>query len=431
MHSIAIRAENLSKQYRIGGSHARYRTFRDAIVEAATAPLKRWQAHHPPASRVPAHPNSQKVWALRDVSFALPRGEVLGVIGRNGAGKSTLLKLIAGIYPIDSGRIMAGGRVAPLIELGVGFRPDLPARPNIMLNGVMMGLSAAEARRRTDEIIEFAELEEFTELKLKNYSSGMRGRLGFSVMSHVDADVLLIDEILSVGDKSFRDKCGDVIADMREQGKTVVLVSHEMGSINRHCDRALLLHDHRIQRIGEPEEVANSYLAVNAKKRWSAEARRDGAGDAAEVIALEFAGRAGANEPTLPSRSPIEVEALIELRQPLRSPRVHFAIIDAGGRPLFLVPPQPLEPDLDQVSGRFRVSATIENRLATGRFAIMCRVGEPEIEGEEGEALRSAGRWLTFAIKGPDEPGSVVSVDSEINVEPAKVQADAAELGVR
>ena len=161
----------------------------------------------------------ERISVLEDISFDVHRGEVFGIVGPNGAGKSTLLKLIAGIYPIDSGRIMVGGRIAPLIELGVGFRPDLPARPNILLNGVMMGLSVDEAKRRTDEIIEFAELEEFTELKLKNYSSGMRGRLGFSVMSHVDADVLLIDEILSVGDKGFRDKCGDVIAEMREQGQ--------------------------------------------------------------------------------------------------------------------------------------------------------------------------------------------------------------------
>ena len=373
-----------------------------------------------------------RITVLEDISFDVHRGEVFGVVGANGAGKSTLLKLIAGIYPIDSGRIRAGGRIAPLIELGVGFRPDLPARPNILLNGVMMGLSTAEARRRTDEIIEFAELEEFTELKLKNYSSGMRGRLGFSVMSHVDADVLLIDEILAVGDKGIRDKCGDVIAGMRERGKTVVLVSHEMGSINRHCDRALLLHDHRIQRVGEPEAIANSYLAVNAKTRWSAEAASDGAADAAEVVALEFAGGGNGSEPTLPPRSPIDVEAVIELRQPLRTPQVHFTLLDAGGRPLFLAPPRPLEPGLDRVSGRFRVAARIENRLATGRYAVMCRVREPEIEGdEEAQPLRSPGRWLTFGIDGPDEPGSVISVDTEINVEPAEVQADAAELGVR
>src|SRR4051812_44060525 len=197
---------------------------------------------------------------LEDITFDVRQGEVFGIVGPNGAGKSTLLKLIAGIYPIDSGRIRAAGRIAPLIELGVGFRPELPARENIQLNAVMMGLSRAEARRRTEEIIEFAELEDFTDLRLKNYSSGMRGRLGFSVMSHVDADVMLVDEIMSAGEKGFGEKWGAVIATMRGGGRTVALVSHERGSINRHCDRALLLYDHRVQQLGEPEDVANSYL---------------------------------------------------------------------------------------------------------------------------------------------------------------------------
>jgi ABC-2 type transport system ATP-binding protein len=370
-----------------------------------------------------------RLTVLEDITFDVRRGEVFGIVGPNGAGKSTLLKLIAGIYPIDSGRIRAAGRVAPLIELGVGFRPELPARENVMLNAVMMGLSRAEARRRTDGIIEFAELEDFTDLRLKNYSSGMRGRLGFSVMSHVDADVMLIDEILSVGDKAFRDKCGDVIASMRERGRTVVLVSHEMGSINRHCDRALLLYDHRVQQLGEPEDVANSYLTVNTRKRWETEARGDPAADAAEVTAFRFAGGDGETEPMLPGRTPIEVEADIELRRALRSPMIRFSILDAGGRPLFLAPPRPLEPGLDRVSGRFRVSAKIENRLASGRYAVMCRV--VEAEDADGEGFRSVGRWLTFAIESPDEAGSVVSLKSEIDVDPAGAEVDKAELGVR
>ncbi len=364
---------------------------------------------------------------LEDISFDVHRGEVFGVVGPNGAGKSTLLKLIAGIYPIDRGRIRVAGRVAPLIELGVGFRPELPARENIMINGVMMGLTRAEAKRRTDEIIEFAELEDFTDLRLKNYSSGMRGRLGFAVMSHVDADILLIDEILSVGDKAFRDKCGNVIASMRAGGRTVVLVSHEMGSINRHCDRALLLHERQVHRIGEPEEVANAYLAVNTRKRWTAEARTDEGSDAAEVTALRFVGADG-TQPTLPGRAPIEAEAEIELRRPLRTPEVRFAVLDPGGRPLYVAPPRPLEPGLDRVSGRFRVAARIENRLAAGRYALMCRVAEPE--DENGEGLRSLGRWLTFAIEGPDEPGSVISVESEIDVEAEGVTAEEPELEV-
>ena len=367
---------------------------------------------------------------LEDVSFDVHLGEVFGVVGPNGAGKSTLLKLIASIYPIDSGRIRVAGRVAPLIELGVGFRPELPARENILINGVMMGLSAAEAKRRTDEIIEFAELEDFTDLRLKNYSSGMRGRLGFSVMTHVDADVLLIDEILAVGDKGFRDKCGDVIASMRDRGKTVVLVSHEMGSINRHCDRALLLYERKIQRMGDPEEVANAYLAVNQRKRWSGEASSGGDDDIAEVTALRFTNAGAAEESTLPGRAPIEAEAELEIRKPLRSPEVRFTILDSGGRPLYVAPPRPLEPGLDQVQGSFRVGVRIENRLATGRYALMCRVAEPKDEDDE-PGRRSPGRWLTFAISGPDETGSVISVDSEIEVEAEDVRVDEPEVEVR
>jgi ABC-type polysaccharide/polyol phosphate transport system ATPase subunit len=369
-----------------------------------------------------------RLHVLEDVSFDVRQGEVFGIVGPNGAGKSTLLKLIAGIYPIDSGRVRTAGRVAPLIELGVGFRPELPARENIMINAVMMGLSRAEARDRIDEIIEFAELEDFTDLRLKNYSSGMRGRLGFSLMSHVDADVMLIDEILSVGDKAFRDKCGDVIASMRERGKTVVLVSHEMGSINRHCDRALLLYDHRVQQLGEPEDVANAYLTVNTRKRWDTEARAGGVEDAAEVTAFRFAGGNGESEPRLPGGAPIEVEADIQVRRPLRAPVVRFTVLDAGGRPLFLAPPRPLEPGLDRVSGRFRVAAKVENRLASGRYAVMCRVAEAE--DAEGEGERSLGRWLTFAVESPDEAGSVVSLESEIEVEASDAGVDSAELEV-
>jgi ABC-type polysaccharide/polyol phosphate transport system ATPase subunit len=368
---------------------------------------------------------------LEDISFDVHRGEVFGIVGPNGAGKSTLLKLIAGIYQIDDGRIRVGGRVAPLIELGVGFRSELPARENILLNGVMMGLTPGEAKRRADSVIEFAELERFKDLKLKNYSSGMRGRLGFSIMTHVDADVLLVDEIMAVGDKAFRDKCRDVIAGMGAAGRTVVLVSHDMGSINRNCDRALLLHGHRIERMGSPEEVANGYLAVNSRRRLTAAVGGDGTSDSAEVVALGFADEELDAEPTLSSRSPIDVEAVVELRRPLQSPVVQFTILDSGGRALFVAPPRPLQPGGDRVSGRFRVSARIENRLASGRFAVACRVIEPSIDGEEGGAVRSPGRWLAFAIDGADQLGSVISVDSEITVEPAKAEIDVAGIGVK
>jgi ABC-type polysaccharide/polyol phosphate transport system ATPase subunit len=377
----------------------------------------------------------KRLSVLEDITFDVHRGEVFGVVGTNGAGKSTLLKLIAGIYRIDRGTIRVGGRVAPLIELGVGFRPDLPARPNILLNGVMMGLSPDEAKRRTDEIIDFAELRGFEDLQLKNYSSGMRGRLGFSIMTHVDSDVLLVDEIMAVGDKAFRDKCGDVIAGMRSRGSTVVLVSHEMGSIIKNCDRAMLVHGHHVECVGQPEEVADRYLAVNSRRRWKAAAQDEAAADAAEVLEFGFAGSEGEDERKMPTRVPLDVEAVVELRQPLRSPVVKFTILDSGGKVLFVAPPRPIEPGLERVSGRFRISARIENHLASGRFALMCRVMEPGAEDDSNESngggIRSAGKWLTFNVESPDEPGSILSADTEISVAPDEAAVDAAGVSLQ
>jgi ABC-type polysaccharide/polyol phosphate transport system ATPase subunit len=201
--------------------------------------------------------------ALRDVSFDVAPGEFFGIVGRNGSGKSTLLKCMAGIYATDGGAIYVNGRLSTFIELGVGFNPDLPARDNVMLNATMLGLSPREAARRFDEVIAFAELEEFVDLKLKNYSSGMEVRLAFSVMIQVDADILLIDEVLAVGDAAFQQKCFDEFARIRERGRTVLLVTHDMGAVQRFCERAMLLENGRVVELGDPERVGNRYLELN------------------------------------------------------------------------------------------------------------------------------------------------------------------------
>ncbi len=200
---------------------------------------------------------------LQDVSFTVGRGELLGIVGRNGSGKSTLLKCLAGIYRADAGSIRVAGRLAPFIELGVGFNPDLTARDNVLINAVMMGLSPREARNRFDAIVDFAELREFLDLKLKNYSSGMQVRLAFSTMVHTDADVLLIDEVLAVGDAAFQQKCFDVFHDLRDRGRTVVLVTHDMTAVERFCHRAILLDEGRIALVGDPIEVGQRYLQRN------------------------------------------------------------------------------------------------------------------------------------------------------------------------
>ena len=207
--------------------------------------------------------------ALQDISFDVGAGEFFGIVGRNGSGKSTLLKCLAGIYPTDGGRIWVNGRLSTFIELGVGFNPDLAARDNVALNAAMLGLGRREAARRFDAIIDFAELHDFVDLKLKNYSSGMLVRLAFSVMIQVDAEILLIDEVLAVGDAAFQQKCFEEFERIRERRKTVLLVTHDMGAVNRFCSRAMLLERGQIVATGDPETVGNRYLQLN----FSAESR--------------------------------------------------------------------------------------------------------------------------------------------------------------
>jgi ABC-type polysaccharide/polyol phosphate transport system ATPase subunit len=201
--------------------------------------------------------------ALKDVSFEVGRGEFFGIVGRNGSGKSTLLKCLAGIYRADGGRAWIDGRLSAFVELGVGFNMDLAARDNIRINAVMLGLSTRDARRREDEILDFAGLRAFEDLKIKNYSSGMLVRLGFAIMAHVDADVLLIDEVLAVGDAAFQQKCYDQFNRIRDEGRTVLFVTHDMGAVERYCDRAMLLERGELVTLGEPARVGQEYLRLN------------------------------------------------------------------------------------------------------------------------------------------------------------------------
>ncbi len=197
--------------------------------------------------------------ALRDVTFSIERGEFFGVIGPNGSGKSTLLKILAGIYPFDAGSVSIDGRLSPFIELGVGFNDELSGRDNVRINGALMGLTLKEIDERFDEIVSFAGLERFIDQKVKNYSSGMRVRLAYSVAIQVEFDTLLLDEVLAVGDQDFQDKCFSTLAQIRESGKTIVLVTHDLGTIELHCDRALLLRAGKVEALGPPAHVVDHY----------------------------------------------------------------------------------------------------------------------------------------------------------------------------
>lgn len=281
----AVAVDGVSKTFRL--PHERVHT----LKERALHPLRRAGVEQFPA--------------LKDVSFAVDTGEFFGIVGRNGSGKSTLLKCLAGIYAADRGRIFVNGRLSTFIELGVGFNNDLPARDNVMINATMLGLSPREARNRYDSVIDFAELREFEDLKLKNYSSGMEVRLAFSVMMHVDAEVMLIDEVLAVGDASFQQKCFDEFARIRRDGKTVLLVTHDMGSVQRFCDRAMLLERGDVVEVGEPDRVAARYLELNFN-RGDIDAPHDESessryGDRrAEIVEAWFEDEGGERVQTLP-----------------------------------------------------------------------------------------------------------------------------------
>lgn len=203
--------------------------------------------------------DAEQMTVLDGINFNVELGELFAIVGRNGSGKSTLLKLMAGVYRADRGSIKVRGRVAPIIELGVGFHPELTARENVVLNGVMMGLNPEEARSRLYRVVHFAGLDDFASLKLKNFSTGMRVRLAFAIMIHSDAEVMLIDEVLAVGDGAFREQSESAIRELNAAGRTIVLVTHAMQTVKQLCDRAMVLEDGRVDLIGSPDAAAERY----------------------------------------------------------------------------------------------------------------------------------------------------------------------------
>ena len=204
---------------------------------------------------------------LKGISFEIEKGEFFGIVGRNGSGKSTLLKTIAGIYQPNQGSVEVNGRLVPFIELGVGFNHELTGRENIYLNGALLGFSNQEVDAMYDEIVAFAELEDFMEEKLKNYSSGMQVRLAFSIAIRAKSDILLLDEVLAVGDEAFQRKCENYFRQLRKQKKTVILVTHSMGNVRKYCSRAMLIRDGKIVSCGNPDDVANEYSIENLYKK--------------------------------------------------------------------------------------------------------------------------------------------------------------------
>jgi ABC-type polysaccharide/polyol phosphate transport system ATPase subunit len=239
----AVAIEGVSKTFRL--PHQQYSTLKERVL-------------HPFRST-----DYDELHAVRDISLEIANGEFFGIVGRNGSGKSTLLKCIAGIYGVDTGRISVAGRLSPFIELGVGFNMDLTARDNVIINAIMLGLSRREARARFDEVIAFAELQEFIDLKLKNYSSGMLVRLAFATSIQVQAEILLIDEVLAVGDAAFQQKCFEEFHRLKREGRTIVFVSHDMYTVERFCDRAMLMERGSMIQLGDPRTIGRAYHKLN------------------------------------------------------------------------------------------------------------------------------------------------------------------------
>jgi lipopolysaccharide transport system ATP-binding protein len=259
MSDPIIQVQTLSKQYHIGEKERINRTFREAVVDTLTAPVRNFRNLRR-LTRIEGE-RSDTIWALRDVTFEIQPGEVVGVIGRNGAGKSTLLKILSRITEPTSGDIRLHGRVASLLEVGTGFHPELTGRENIYLNGTILGMRRQEIDRKFDEIVAFSEIEKFLDTPVKRYSSGMYVRLAFAVAAHLEPEILLVDEVLAVGDAEFQKKCLGKMGDVAREGRTVIFVSHNMAAVENLCSRGILLDQGRITFTGSQVEAIASYLA--------------------------------------------------------------------------------------------------------------------------------------------------------------------------
>jgi ABC-type polysaccharide/polyol phosphate transport system ATPase subunit len=398
---LAIQVEDLHKAFRIPTQRV------DSLKERAV---------HPFAAR-----DYRELRALDGISFDVRQGEFFGIVGRNGSGKSTLLKLLASIYRADSGTIRIAGRLAPFIELGVGFNLDLTARENTVLNGVMMGLTPQEARARLESVIAFAELDEFADLKLKNYSSGMLVRLAFSLMLEVDADVLLIDEVLAVGDASFQQKCADAFREMKAAGKTIILVTHEMGTVEEYCDRAMLISEGRIERLGDPGEVGRQYLRLNferegdaARAAVAAEAGQEGG--AARMLDAWVENAAGERVRSFEHGEPINLALELDAREDFEGLDVGFILTNTAGVEVCqIATPVVADGTYRPIAKgqRLTVRATVENPLVPGHYLMQFGVNR-SLEG--GLALYVP-RAVEFVVFGGQHGRGVVVLEGTIETE--------------
>ena len=355
-------------------------------------------------------PRTRELWALRDVDLDVSPGETVGIVGQNGSGKSTLLKLIAGIFAPTAGTIAVGGRVGSLIEIGAGFHPEFTGVENVYLNAAIYGLKRSYVDQHLDEIIEFAELEQFKDVPVRTYSSGMYMRLGFSVAMHIQPDVLLLDEVLAVGDEAFQQKCFGRIGDFKQAGGTIVFVSHDPTAVERLCDRAIMLDHGRVLEQGRAEEVVSAYHRRLVTAPTQAAARRNGASSGiCRVHEVRAIGGDGSPRDRFTEGEPMALEVWLYGEQEIEDASITVGFRDADGRPIgaqtldgVRLPPERLErlrlnfPGLPMREGRFFVDVSVVTENRDAELARAERALELSVFGSDTAGsgpIRLGGTW--------------------------------------
>jgi len=326
MSDVAIRAEDLSKAYKLG-RRRRHDTLRDLLAEAARAPFGGKKKG-----------GDETLWALKGVSFEVGHGEVVGIIGSNGAGKSTLLKILSRITEPTSGQAVVRGRLGSLLEVGTGFDPELTGRENVFLNGAILGMKREEIRRRFDEIVEFSEIERFIDTPVKRYSSGMYMRLAFAVAAHLEPEILIVDEVLAVGDAAFQRKCLGKMGNVAETGRTVLFVSHNTLAVEDLCDRVMWLADGQVVEQGKPKPVISSYLKTtmssDTQKVWR-EASDAPGDDAVRLLSASVGPQGGAPGDEITVRTPLEISFEYRVSKPGGRYSISVALYNEQGVVVF------------------------------------------------------------------------------------------------
>ena len=415
--AVAVRATSIWKTFRL--PHDRPYTLKQRVL-------------HPRLSR-----QATELHALRDVSFAVESGEFFGIIGRNGSGKSTMLKCLAGIYQPDRGTIDVTGRVSPFIELGVGFNPELTARDNVVVNAALLGMSRAEALARFPDIIRFAELERFVDLKLKNYSSGMQVRLGFAAAIQADAEIYLVDEVLAVGDARFQEKCFDVFRRMKREGRTVIYVTHDMGTVERFCDRVMLLEGGEVATIGDSREVVLTYRQHNleieqeeARAQQAEGSRRWGDG-AAEILESWFEDAEGRRQGVVVQRNATAFRTRIRFKRTMTDPIFGVVVKAESGAVVFVTNTA----SHGVATGPFGAgdevvfSVRFDVWLADGHYSI-----SPAVAYQDAQRIADWREdFFDLTVRGESFSGGLVDLPNEVSVErlgalPATSGAPASEI---